>query len=199
MIRLWLSRDTGTPIQEQLSAQFVLGILSRRLTPGEKLPSVRALARQLKLHPNTVSAVYRVLVERGWVKRRPGSGVYVRQLDMDAILNGSAEAFARSCLNEGLARGFSPELLQQAFIKLAHESGMRQLVVMDPDPRLAAILAAEIGDALGHEIPFASDIDAPRILNRIPVCWSPKRHRRIYVCSMRSSTEQSVSTPCRIF
>ena len=165
MIRLWLARDTGTPIQEQLSAQFVLGILSRRLTPGEKLPSVRALGRQLKLHPNTVSAVYRVLVERGWLKRRRGSGVYVRQLDFNGTSLGSAEAFARSCFQEGLARGFSLELLQQAFIQLAYGVKLQHFIVIDPDPHLAAILAAEIGEALGVEIPFASDIDAPRILN----------------------------------
>ena len=78
MIRFWLSRNAAIPIYEQLTSQFILGILSRRIAPGEKLPSVRELARRLKIHPNTVSAVYRTLGGEGWVDQRRGSGVFVR-------------------------------------------------------------------------------------------------------------------------
>jgi DNA-binding transcriptional regulator YhcF (GntR family) len=56
VLRLWVSRNSTVSIREQLSAQLVLGILSGRLAPGERLPSVRALARRLRIHPNTVSA-----------------------------------------------------------------------------------------------------------------------------------------------
>ena len=80
MIRLWISRRSALPIREQLSAQLLLGILSRKLPPGEKLPSVRDLARRLKIQGNTVLAVYRDLAERGWVQAQPGSGVFVRRL-----------------------------------------------------------------------------------------------------------------------
>jgi hypothetical protein len=51
MIRLWLSRDKSIPVQEQLGAQLLFGILSRKVAPGERLPSVRALARRLKGTP----------------------------------------------------------------------------------------------------------------------------------------------------
>lgn len=148
MIRLWLSRDADVPLHEQLSAQLVLGILSRRLKPGERLPSVRSLARQVKIHPNTVSAVYQRLVERRWVERRVGSGVYVSDLDPDS--------FARHCFDLGLRRGFSRKVLAEAFAKLSRAAESNQFVVVDPDIELARILAAEIGEGLQQEIPFAT-------------------------------------------
>jgi DNA-binding transcriptional regulator YhcF (GntR family) len=80
MFRIWISRSGSIPIREQLSAQVLFGILSHRLRPGERLPSVRDLARRIKMHPNTVSAAYSDLVERGWLKRKSGSGVFVADL-----------------------------------------------------------------------------------------------------------------------
>ena len=86
MIRLWISRESSIPIREQLSSQLLLGILSRRLAPGEKLPSVRDLARRLAIHGNTVHAVYRDLAKRGWVQARPGSGVFVAELRKPKVI-----------------------------------------------------------------------------------------------------------------
>jgi DNA-binding transcriptional regulator YhcF (GntR family) len=148
VIRIWLSRDSDVPMHEQLSAQLVLGILSRRLKPGDRLPSVRSLARQFKIHPNTVSGVYGRLVERGWLDRRMGSGVYVSELDPDS--------FAHHCFDLGLRRGFSREALLQAFTHLTHSAGAQQFIVVDPDIELARILAAEIGEALHQEVPFST-------------------------------------------
>lgn len=154
MIRLWLSRGTSIPIREQLSAQFILGILSRQLAPGERLPSVRELARRLNLHANTVSAAYQDLAKRGWVSNRRGSGVFVRKLRMPAH-DGGLETFARACVEEGLARGFGIHELQSCFEKITREARTQDFLVVDPDPHLARILAAEIGEALKHSIPFA--------------------------------------------
>src|SRR5260370_40655765 len=100
MIRLWLSRGTSIPVREQLSAQLILGILSGRLAPGERLPSVRELARRLKLHANTISATYQDLAKRRWVSRRRGSGVFVRDLGM-SVNGGSIEIFVHRCIEEG--------------------------------------------------------------------------------------------------
>jgi hypothetical protein len=88
--------------------------------------------------------------------------MYVRRLDLGA--SGRAEAFARSSLDEGLARGFPLELLRQAFANLAQETQTRRFLVVDPDARLARILAAEISEALDCDFPFAGDADAPQML-----------------------------------
>ena len=146
-------------MREQLSAQLILGILSRRLAPGERLPSVRELGRRLKLHPNTISATYQDLEKRGWVTRRRGSGVFVRDVQMPER-TGNIERFVTACVEEGLARGFSFEALQSAFGAVAQEFRTPEFLVVDPDPDLARILAVEIGEAIGRTLPFSGLGDA---------------------------------------
>jgi GntR family transcriptional regulator len=163
MIRLWLSRGNSIPVREQLSAQLILGILSRRLAPGERLPSVRDLARRLNLHANTISAAYQDLAKRGWVTRRRGSGVFVRDLRMPED-DGSIETFVHTCIEEGLMRGFSLDALQSAFCAIAQEPKVRRFLVVDPDAHLARILAAEVGEAIGRVLPFSSCDEAPQML-----------------------------------
>ncbi len=79
MLRLWLSKNAAASLQEQLAAQLLLGIFSGKLAPGDRLPSVRQLARQHAIHANTVSLVYRDLRRRGWLHFQHGSGVYIRR------------------------------------------------------------------------------------------------------------------------
>src|SRR5436305_7109200 len=77
-MQLWFARGSDVSIREQLVTQIILGIVSDDLTPGQRLPSTRELARRFHLHPNTVSAGYRQLQQDRWVEFRHGSGVYVR-------------------------------------------------------------------------------------------------------------------------
>ena len=82
-MQFWFARGSEVSIREQLVTQVVLGILSDDLTPGQRLPSTRDLARRFRLHPNTVSAGYRQLERGRWVEFRRGSGVYVRAYKPD--------------------------------------------------------------------------------------------------------------------
>jgi GntR family transcriptional regulator len=75
---LWLTHSSEISVRDQIVRQISLGILSGELSPGEKLSSVRELARRFNLHRNTVSSAYRQLEEENWVMARKGSGVYVR-------------------------------------------------------------------------------------------------------------------------
>ena len=52
-------------------------ITSGELAVGDKLPSVRGLAQQLAINPNTVSKAYGELVSGGWLQPRAGLGLYV--------------------------------------------------------------------------------------------------------------------------
>src|SRR5574341_1776456 len=74
-----LNRRGGVPVREQIATQLELKILVGELAHGQRLPSVRSLARRLKVHHNTVSAAYRELQEAGHVNLRRGSGVFVRR------------------------------------------------------------------------------------------------------------------------
>jgi len=86
-MRLWFAHGTEVTLHEQLVTQVVLGILCGDLAPGQRLPSVRDLARRFRLHPNTVSAGYRQLEREGWVEFRHGSGVYVRNTKPDVSIS----------------------------------------------------------------------------------------------------------------
>ena len=59
-----VSKESEVPLCEQVSAQVIFLIGTGRLKPGDALPSVRALARRLKIHHNTVSQAYQELVSR---------------------------------------------------------------------------------------------------------------------------------------
>ena len=121
MIRLWISRDSTIPVREQLSAQLRFGILTGRLAPGEKLPSVRDLARRLKVHSNTVSAAFQEMAASGWVTAKSGSGVFVRDIKRGAS-GDSIQSFVGALMEEALSRGFTIEALRDEFEKVAREA-----------------------------------------------------------------------------
>lgn len=68
----------GTPPYRQLYDTVVTALAEGRLHPGQKLPTVRALATQLGLAANTVAAAYRALETDGVVEGRGRSGTFVR-------------------------------------------------------------------------------------------------------------------------
>lgn len=75
LIRLDLSG--GAPIYQQLRDQVVVGIASGALRPGERLPTVRALAEELGVNMMTVSRAYQLLKAEGYITtgRRDGAMV----------------------------------------------------------------------------------------------------------------------------
>jgi GntR family transcriptional regulator len=78
--RILAAIDLGSsvPVSVQLRGALEFGIASGELTTGQRLPSVRALARRIGLSPVTVSTVYAALRTAGHVEGRAGSGTFVR-------------------------------------------------------------------------------------------------------------------------
>lgn len=76
-MQIRISQDDGTPIYQQLVSQVRLLVSSGRLSAGEQLPTVRRLAEDLLINPNTVARAYRELESEGVVASRRGSGVFV--------------------------------------------------------------------------------------------------------------------------
>ena len=74
-----LKRDRGHPVYLQIQSQIERRIASGALRPGAPLPSVRALAKQLRINPNTVVRAYRELEFRGLVTSRHGEGTFVAE------------------------------------------------------------------------------------------------------------------------
>jgi GntR family transcriptional regulator len=76
-MQIHLSTSDGVPIYLQIVNQVKYLAACGRLEPGTQLPSVRKLADQLLVNPNTVARAYRELESEGVLTTRPGAGVFV--------------------------------------------------------------------------------------------------------------------------
>lgn len=75
--------SNGVPIYEQVVRQVVYAIADEALRSGEFLPSVRELARQLTINPNTVARAYRQLQDDGVLDSVRGTGLAVAEKAID--------------------------------------------------------------------------------------------------------------------
>jgi len=82
----------GAPLYQQLTEQIKRAIAVGALTPGERLPTVKGLAMELKLNANTVARVYRDLEREGVIATAPGRGSFVSK-------NGALEGARRVALD----------------------------------------------------------------------------------------------------
>jgi GntR family transcriptional regulator len=69
--------SSGVPIYLQLMQQVRHAIETGALKPGEQLPSIRPLAEELVINPNTVAKAYRELEHEGVIELRQGAGAFV--------------------------------------------------------------------------------------------------------------------------
>jgi GntR family transcriptional regulator len=72
-----IDKKSDTPIYEQIAQRIISQILSGSLRPGERIPSVRQLARQLSVNPNTIQKSYAGLLENGIIYSIKGKGDFV--------------------------------------------------------------------------------------------------------------------------
>lgn len=72
-----IDASDGIPIYEQISRQIKFAVASEALRPGEMIPSVRELARELAVNPNTVARAYRDLQAEGILEALRGTGMLV--------------------------------------------------------------------------------------------------------------------------
>ena len=79
-------RNTGeTPIYDQIVRQIKGLILSGALAEGETLPSIRALARDLRISVITTKRAYEELEREGFVTTVPGKGCFVARRNLDLV------------------------------------------------------------------------------------------------------------------
>ena len=72
-----LDSQSGVPVYRQIIDQVLAGIASSSLTPGDQLPTVRQVAVDLAINPNTVVRAYRELEIRGMIETQQGMGTFV--------------------------------------------------------------------------------------------------------------------------
>jgi GntR family transcriptional regulator len=147
-MRFWITKNGEVPVKEQLVRQVLLGILSADLPAGQKLPSVRALARRHRIHSNTVSAAYHDLLERGWLELRRGSGLYVRPVDASVAAEPGLDNLLTTLLQAAARRGHEPDEVLRRLEQLVRPRNYDRILVVEPEPGLRAILCAEIAEQI---------------------------------------------------
>lgn len=126
MIKLDL--QSRVPLYEQLQEQIIRLSLMGVLEANEQLPSVRSLAREVGVNPNTVAKAYQELERQGIIYTISGRGSFVSpnvlslQSPRQAALNEVFEA-----LDKALSRGIAPEeVLEQVKLHLNNHSQRRE-------------------------------------------------------------------------
>lgn len=82
---LIISNASGKPIYEQIYTQIKNSILSGELSPGDALPSIRALAKDLRISVITTTRAYDELERDGFIDRVPGKGCYVAEKNLELV------------------------------------------------------------------------------------------------------------------
>lgn len=107
-----------TPLWGQISTRIRVAVASGELQPGEPLPSVRELARRLRVNPATVAKAYKDLVNAGFAESRHGAGTFVREVSRDRRSEErrlGASELVRETLQRGARMGISIAELVEAF------------------------------------------------------------------------------------
>lgn len=137
-----IDRKSEVSVRQQLAEQIIFSIATDKLKPGQALPSVRELARRLKIHHNTVSQAYKDLARRAWVVGRRGSRVVVRSpaertgrtigYDVDDLINATIRvARERGCSLQELRERVRARLLAEPpdhILIVEDELGLRRLL-----------------------------------------------------------------------
>ena len=84
-MRVVLSNSAGVPLYQQIKEQVGAAVLSGELAEGSALPSVRALARDLRISVITTTRAYTELAAEGFIGTVPGKGAYVLPLDSELV------------------------------------------------------------------------------------------------------------------
>ncbi len=115
-----LREGDPAPVYVQIERRIRMGVADGTLQPGDHLPSVRDLARQLGLSPNTVGRAYANLSREGVITARAGGGSEIGardRLDQPALLRTRMERLrmlARQMAVRGLALGLDPDEIADA-------------------------------------------------------------------------------------
>jgi GntR family transcriptional regulator len=117
--------SSGMPITRQIADQIRTHCASGTLCAGDRLPSVRQLAKDLAVNQNTVLRVYERLTAEGLLERRQGDGTYVadvlppgRLKAQRELLRQEAQRLARRAADLGIAPDDLRKLLDESINKL---------------------------------------------------------------------------------
>jgi GntR family transcriptional regulator len=161
-----VARKAGSVVVERLRDRILVGRYFGRWAPGDRLPSVRDVARLEEVDRKTAAAAYRSLEREGLVRVEPRSGVYLRP----DLVDGTGDPLTRlhaQWLEHALTTATELGLTSAKVARMLHGVGVveaQRIPVLDEDPDHAALLAAELTErtsfrfipARPHELPVAT-------------------------------------------
>ncbi len=116
---------SGVPLYLQLIEQIKRSVALGTLAPGEQLPTVKALALELTVNPNTVARVYRELERDGVIDTSPGRGSFIRadgsgveaRRAVSDVARTAFESAIREAKSLGLSRQETSELMTRTIAR----------------------------------------------------------------------------------
>ena len=84
-MQLYIDNRSGAPIYDQIYSQIKDAILSGQVTEGEALPSIRALAKDLRISVITTKRAYDELENEGFIYTLPGKGCFVAERSTELL------------------------------------------------------------------------------------------------------------------
>ncbi len=117
---LRIEKGSAVPISRQIIGQIAMLCASGKLRAGERLPSVRELARDLAVNQNTVLRVYERLVADGLLEMRHGQGTFVADGAKSSSLASHRKQLVeelRQLAQQGLALGLSADQIHELLAK----------------------------------------------------------------------------------
>ncbi len=127
-MKITVSNSYEGPIYEQIKRQIVHAILSGELVPGDTLPSLRSLAKELKVGVLTVNRAYTELENEGYLETVQGKGCFVAEKSSEIIrrhLLDEAKSFMGQAIQKARKAGVAEEeictLFQEELRRTHHE------------------------------------------------------------------------------
>ena len=107
---------SGVPVYRQLIDQVLIAIASGQVGSGDQLPTVRQLAVDLSINPNTVVRAYRELQHEGVIELRHGSGAYISEsMPSSARITRKDRTLVESAVERLAAAGLSEDEIRRLF------------------------------------------------------------------------------------
>lgn len=114
-----LDLRSGEPIYQQVVTQISQLVSAGQLTPGAQLPTVRQLAVELRVNPNTIARAYTQLAAGGVISTQQGRGTYVLEpsppADQGSLRRANLLAYFDQSLRELERLGYTPDEIEQAW------------------------------------------------------------------------------------
>lgn len=122
-MKFFINSESGVPLYKQIMQQIEKGLARGVVQPGMKLPTVREVALELKINPNTVARAYRELETEGIIKSIQGKGTFIsaelaisKQGEVRLRAHTLVKDLARQLVQEADQLNIPPEEIREVFL-----------------------------------------------------------------------------------